>query len=173
VYAKKVRKLESAEYLAVNKPALELNIGAANRFISHAIPDLNADQKAALKQVMRLISYQQRLTIQAATPHSVDDVLCTMCCAPSEVKLGVKSDWSCRLVQRGNRQTRVSLGALLRWLEPSLNRRLGVIGQRKHSKKQVPCVLSDKYDVGSGLYQYLSKQHRFRSATIIAQLLCM
>lgn len=51
VYGKKVRKLESAEYLATHKPALELNIGAANRFISHAIPDLSADQKTALKEV--------------------------------------------------------------------------------------------------------------------------
>ena len=51
VYGKKVRKLESAEYLAVNKPALELNVGAANRFISHAIPDLSREQKVALKEV--------------------------------------------------------------------------------------------------------------------------
>jgi len=37
--------------LSVHKPALELNIGAANRFISHAIPDLSQSQKAALKEI--------------------------------------------------------------------------------------------------------------------------
>ena len=50
-YGKKVRKLESAEYLALHKPATEINIAAANRFINHAIPDLSKEQKAALKQV--------------------------------------------------------------------------------------------------------------------------
>ena len=53
-YGKKVRKLESAEYLATHKPATEVNIAAANRFINHAIPDLSQDQKAALKQASSL-----------------------------------------------------------------------------------------------------------------------
>ena len=57
MYGKKVRKLESAEYLAVNKPALELNVGAANRFISHAIPDLSREQKVALKEVRCIPSF--------------------------------------------------------------------------------------------------------------------
>ena len=51
-YNKKVRKLESADFLAKHRPATEINIAAANRFINHAIPNLSSEQKAALKQVM-------------------------------------------------------------------------------------------------------------------------
>lgn len=50
-YAKKVRKLESEEYLSTHKPSMEVNVAAANRFITHAIPDLNKEQKAALRKV--------------------------------------------------------------------------------------------------------------------------
>jgi len=76
VYGKKVRKLESAEYLALNKPALELNIGAANRFISHAIPDLSKDQKAALKEVRQDPSQSHRFSMHSAnrTPEQGEGV---------------------------------------------------------------------------------------------------
>lgn len=50
VYGKKIRRLESEEYLAKTRPSLEVNIAAANRFINNAIPDLSKEQKQALKQ---------------------------------------------------------------------------------------------------------------------------
>ena len=76
MYGKKVRKLESAEYLAVNKPALELNVGAANRFISHAIPDLSREQKVALKEV-RCIPTSCLATHQSHS-HSTTPYPCTI-----------------------------------------------------------------------------------------------
>jgi hypothetical protein len=138
VYGKKVRKLESAEYLATHKPALELNIGAANRFISHAIPDLSADQKTALKEVMRLdcLVFQQcqLSSFKPTTLNSACDELC-MCCLKSN------RHRSCRSVRKGNRQTK-ALGPLQRWLGHSLNRRLGVLRQKNQSEKSL--LLSDK-----------------------------
>lgn len=50
-YDKKVKKLESADYLAKNRRSLTLNIGAANRFIDNAVPSLTKEQKEALRQV--------------------------------------------------------------------------------------------------------------------------
>ena len=56
-YGRKVRKLESATFLAKHQPSLDLNVAAANRFITHAIPDLCEDQKQALKQAMSTLQW--------------------------------------------------------------------------------------------------------------------
>lgn len=50
-YKKKLKKLISDEELAVTRRSLTLNVGAANRFIDAAIPDLPEDQKKALRKV--------------------------------------------------------------------------------------------------------------------------
>ena len=47
LYQKKIQKAESAAYVAANKSSTEINIAAANRFITHAIPELTAQQKQA------------------------------------------------------------------------------------------------------------------------------
>ncbi|KAK9839828.1 hypothetical protein WJX81_004667 [Elliptochloris bilobata] len=49
LYEKKVRKLESEAWLAQNSAQTQVNVAAANRFISAAIPDLTLAQRAALK----------------------------------------------------------------------------------------------------------------------------
>ena len=54
LYEKKVRKLESERWLAHNSAQTQINVAAANRFISAAIPDLTATQRAALKTVRLL-----------------------------------------------------------------------------------------------------------------------
>lgn len=51
LYTKKVEKVESEKWFMEHKPALSLSIAAANRFITNAIPDLSAEQKAALRKV--------------------------------------------------------------------------------------------------------------------------
>ena len=51
LYTKKVEKVESEKWLKEHKPALSLSIAAANRFITNAIPDLSAEQKAGLRKV--------------------------------------------------------------------------------------------------------------------------
>ena len=51
LYEMKVRKLESEQWLAHNSAQTQINVAAANRFISAAIPDLTATQRAALKTV--------------------------------------------------------------------------------------------------------------------------
>ena len=54
LYDKKVRKLESERWLAHNSAQTQINVAAANRFISAAIPDLTPTQRAALKAVRPL-----------------------------------------------------------------------------------------------------------------------
>ena len=51
LYEAKVQQAATAAWLAANKPKTQMNVGAANRFISHALPDLSQEQRAALKQV--------------------------------------------------------------------------------------------------------------------------
>lgn len=53
VFARKVAKAESAEILRKGKPAHlgSIDIAVANRFISHAIPDLSDEQKARLRTI--------------------------------------------------------------------------------------------------------------------------
>lgn len=43
-------KAESAEYLRTHKPSGSVDVAAANRFISHALPDLTDEQRRKLKQ---------------------------------------------------------------------------------------------------------------------------
>jgi hypothetical protein len=50
-YAKKVRKEVASEELGSAKQGLEVNIDAAHRFITHAIPELSSNQKEQLKAV--------------------------------------------------------------------------------------------------------------------------
>jgi hypothetical protein len=50
-YAKKVRKEVAREELGTTKRGLEVNIDAAHRFITHAIPELSAKQKEQLQAV--------------------------------------------------------------------------------------------------------------------------
>uniref|UniRef100_A0A7S3QJX9 Nuclear nucleic acid-binding protein C1D n=1 Tax=Dunaliella tertiolecta TaxID=3047 RepID=A0A7S3QJX9_DUNTE len=49
-YKKKVAKAVAAHELATSKPTVSLNVSAANRFIDHAIPDLNPEQRRLLKE---------------------------------------------------------------------------------------------------------------------------
>ena len=51
-YQAKLKKLIEDEELASRRRTITLNVGAANRFIDAAIPDLTEDQKAALKKVL-------------------------------------------------------------------------------------------------------------------------
>jgi len=54
LYQKKVQKLEHDQTLATSRRSTAIDIGAANRFISAAVTDLSAQQKAALQQVQHL-----------------------------------------------------------------------------------------------------------------------
>ena len=51
LYHKKVQKLENDQKLATSRRTTAIDIGAANRFITAAVTDLSAQQKAALQQV--------------------------------------------------------------------------------------------------------------------------
>lgn len=51
LYHKKVQKLENDQKLATSRRMTAIDIGAANRFITAAVTDLSAQQKAALQQV--------------------------------------------------------------------------------------------------------------------------
>ena len=50
-YEKKVQAAVAKQELGRKKRGLEINVDAAHRFITHAIPDLSAAQKAELQQV--------------------------------------------------------------------------------------------------------------------------
>lgn len=50
-YKQKVQKAVAKEELSAQKKKTEINIDAMHRFIEHAIPDLDQDQKAGLKRV--------------------------------------------------------------------------------------------------------------------------
>ena len=50
-YKRKLSKVQSETILKTTKRKTEINVQAANRFITAAIPELSADQKQALKQV--------------------------------------------------------------------------------------------------------------------------
>ncbi len=50
VYANKVNKAVAADMLSKARKSATLNVAAANRFIDAAIPELSAEQKAALRQ---------------------------------------------------------------------------------------------------------------------------
>uniref|UniRef100_A0A7S1X4P4 Nuclear nucleic acid-binding protein C1D n=1 Tax=Tetraselmis chuii TaxID=63592 RepID=A0A7S1X4P4_9CHLO len=52
-YSKRVAAATAAKELAGSKRSLALNIGAANRFIEHAIPELSQEQKQKLREVGR------------------------------------------------------------------------------------------------------------------------
>ena len=58
LYEKKVKKLESERWLAHNSAQTQINVAAANRFISAATPDLKPAQRAALKAVRPLCAPQ-------------------------------------------------------------------------------------------------------------------
>lgn len=64
-YAQKVEKAASAQWLSDHRPTTSVNIAAANRFISHAIPELTSDQKTALREVCHTV-LRQALSIGAA-----------------------------------------------------------------------------------------------------------
>ena len=49
-YHRKVFKLEAEVGLSQARKALEVDVAAVNRFITHAVPDLNAEQRQALRQ---------------------------------------------------------------------------------------------------------------------------
>lgn len=52
LYKKKIHKVESQKWFKEHKRSLEVNVSAANRFISNAIPELTAEQRSALKKVL-------------------------------------------------------------------------------------------------------------------------
>ena len=49
-----------AAWLAQHKPMTQVNVTAANRFISHALPDLGPEQRAALKQAKAAVVAAQQ-----------------------------------------------------------------------------------------------------------------
>lgn len=51
VYAGKVEKAAAAQWLSTHRPKTQVNLAAANRFITHAIPELSQEQKTALQEV--------------------------------------------------------------------------------------------------------------------------
>ena len=50
LYSKKLRKEESEKWLKEHKPSLTVDVAAANRFISTAIPDLTPAQRETLRK---------------------------------------------------------------------------------------------------------------------------
>ena len=64
VYEQKVDKTASAWWLFEHRPATQVNVAAANRFISHALPELSPDQRRALQQV-----YARPPTVLSARPN--------------------------------------------------------------------------------------------------------
>ena len=72
LYDEKVQKAATAVWLAKHRPSTLINVGAANRFISHALPELTPAQKAALKQVQLLQSCNAGLGNQMAVPNVYD-----------------------------------------------------------------------------------------------------
>lgn len=50
-YKRKLSKVQSETILKTTKRKTEINVGAANRFITAAIPELSSEQKQALRQV--------------------------------------------------------------------------------------------------------------------------
>ena len=48
---KRLRDTRDAEELASSQPSVSLNIGAANRFISQAVPELSQEQRRKLREV--------------------------------------------------------------------------------------------------------------------------
>ncbi len=75
-YDKKVRKALAVEELASTRPAVTLDIAAANRFIDHAIPDLSKEQKERLKQVCQAVVVPEHDTWTCLQVH----VRITACC---------------------------------------------------------------------------------------------
>ncbi|BDA44251.1 hypothetical protein COCOBI_05-4350 [Coccomyxa sp. Obi] len=67
IYRKKVEKVESEKWLKEHKRTLEVNVSAANRFISHAIPELTNEQRSALKRARVARSSKGRQTRTAPT----------------------------------------------------------------------------------------------------------
>ena len=51
-YQAKLKKLADDEELASRRATMTLDVGAANRFIDAAIPDLTGSQRANLKKVL-------------------------------------------------------------------------------------------------------------------------
>ena len=68
LYTKKVKKLEQEQTLATSRRSTAINIGAANRFISAAVTDLSAQQKAALQQVQHLSADHRTAKRRRAEP---------------------------------------------------------------------------------------------------------
>jgi primosomal protein N' len=66
LYKKKVQKVESQKWLSEHRRSLAVDVSAANRFISHAIPELNPQQHQALREVM----HQEVALIFGLSPHS-------------------------------------------------------------------------------------------------------
>ena len=50
-YLRKVKKVAHEKELKEAQRVTEVNVGAANRFISHALPDLSKAQKRQLREV--------------------------------------------------------------------------------------------------------------------------
>ena len=52
-FLRKVKKVAHEKELKEAQRVTEVNVGAANRFISHALPDLSKAQKRQLREVRR------------------------------------------------------------------------------------------------------------------------
>ena len=70
-YKKRVQEAVNKQDLGSHKRKLEIDVNAAHRFITHAIPDLSSEAKQELKQV-RMNEWQQRQrcsTLLSHAPH--------------------------------------------------------------------------------------------------------
>ncbi|CAL8470224.1 g9766 [Coccomyxa elongata] len=85
IYRKKIEKVESEKWFKEHKRTLEVNVSAANRFISHAIPELTNEQRSALKRA-RVASTglkgRQTQTVPTASRESAEAFLESMEASP-------------------------------------------------------------------------------------------
>lgn len=79
LYDKKLRRLINECELKTSSRTTTINLAAANRFIEHAIPDLSAEQRTALKQANTSHSSRKRpgrgtaSTVSAVDEHAQPD----------------------------------------------------------------------------------------------------
>lgn len=62
-FKRKVSKVHSENLLKNSRRATEVNIQAANRFITAAIPELSSQQKQALRQVPNVVTFTCMLVV--------------------------------------------------------------------------------------------------------------
>lgn len=94
MYRKKLDKVESQKWLKEHKRSLEINVSAANRFISQAIPDLTPAQRSQLHKV----------NPTAIMPYTCAGKMCMIVCALQRRMLMSPVFCFCRLGNHARRR---------------------------------------------------------------------